>query len=32
MIEDSYDLVAAQPPRAQRLLLDWPGGRQQKEN
>ena len=25
MIEDSYDLVAAKLPRAQRLLLDWPG-------
>ncbi|MFG2890965.1 MmcQ/YjbR family DNA-binding protein [Streptomyces sp. NPDC048248] len=26
MIEDSYDLVVASLPRAQRLLLDWPGG------
>ncbi|WP_328690950.1 MmcQ/YjbR family DNA-binding protein [Streptomyces caniferus] len=25
MIEDSYDLVVASLPRAQRLLLDWPG-------
>jgi len=25
MVEDSYDLVAAQLPRAQRLLLNWPG-------
>ncbi|MFI6766318.1 MmcQ/YjbR family DNA-binding protein [Streptomyces sp. NPDC050355] len=28
MIEDSYDLVVASLPRAQRLLLDWPGERQ----
>ncbi|WP_433858859.1 MmcQ/YjbR family DNA-binding protein [Streptomyces kronopolitis] len=27
MIEDSYDLVVASLPRAQRLLLDWPGER-----
>ncbi|MEY9965205.1 putative DNA-binding protein (MmcQ/YjbR family) [Streptacidiphilus sp. MAP12-16] len=27
MIEDSYDLVAAKLPRAQQLLLDWPGDR-----
>ena len=32
MIEDSYDLVAAKLPRAQRLLLDWPGTRQRKES
>lgn len=25
MIEDSYDLVVAGLPRAQQLLLDWPG-------
>ena len=25
MIEDSYDLVAARLPRAERLALDWPG-------
>ncbi|MFG3119891.1 MmcQ/YjbR family DNA-binding protein [Streptomyces sp. NPDC048197] len=25
LIEDSYDLVVASLPRAQRLLLDWPG-------
>ncbi|UNO39347.1 MmcQ/YjbR family DNA-binding protein [Streptomyces sp. MST-110588] len=25
MIEDSYDLVVASLPRAQRLALDWPG-------
>ncbi|GAU67133.1 hypothetical protein SSP35_04_02150 [Streptomyces sp. NBRC 110611] len=28
MIEDSYDLVVASLPRAQRLLLDWPGEQQ----
>ncbi|QMU75406.1 MmcQ/YjbR family DNA-binding protein [Streptacidiphilus sp. PB12-B1b] len=27
MIEDSYDLVVSRLPRAQRLLLDWPGNR-----
>ncbi|GAA2669050.1 MmcQ/YjbR family DNA-binding protein [Streptomyces lunalinharesii] len=27
LIEDSYDLVVASLPRAQRLLLDWPGER-----
>jgi predicted DNA-binding protein (MmcQ/YjbR family) len=27
MIEDSYDLVVARLPRAERLLLDWPGNR-----
>jgi predicted DNA-binding protein (MmcQ/YjbR family) len=27
MIEDSYDLIVSRLPRAQRLLLDWPGGR-----
>ncbi|MGD3111605.1 MmcQ/YjbR family DNA-binding protein [Streptomyces sp. YGL11-2] len=27
MVEDSYDLVVASLPRAQRLLLDWPGER-----
>ncbi|GAA2143648.1 MmcQ/YjbR family DNA-binding protein [Kitasatospora kazusensis] len=25
MIEDSYDLIVAQLPRRQQLLLDWPG-------
>lgn len=25
MIEDSYDLIVAKLPRAQQLLLDWPG-------
>lgn len=25
MIEDSYDLVVSRLPRAQQLLLDWPG-------
>ena len=27
MIEDSYDLIVAKLPRAQQLLLDWPGVR-----
>ncbi|MGK4578931.1 MmcQ/YjbR family DNA-binding protein [Kitasatospora sp. HPMI-4] len=27
MIEDSYDLVVASLPRAERLRLDWPGER-----
>jgi predicted DNA-binding protein (MmcQ/YjbR family) len=27
MIEDSYDLVVAKLPRAEQLLLDWPGVR-----
>ncbi|MFE6689269.1 MmcQ/YjbR family DNA-binding protein [Streptomyces sp. NPDC057743] len=27
LIEDSYDLIVASLPRAQRLLLDWPGER-----
>lgn len=27
MVEDSYDLVAAKLPRAERLRLDWPGNR-----
>lgn len=27
MIEDSYDLILAQLPRAEQLLLDWPGAR-----
>ncbi|WP_280726082.1 MmcQ/YjbR family DNA-binding protein [Kitasatospora sp. MAA4] len=25
MIEDSYDLIVAQLPRRQQLVLDWPG-------
>ncbi|MFH8590330.1 MmcQ/YjbR family DNA-binding protein [Streptomyces rimosus] len=25
MIEDSYDLIVARLPRAQQLVLDWPG-------
>ena len=25
LVEDSYDLVVARLPRAQQLLLDWPG-------
>ncbi|KIZ15588.1 MmcQ/YjbR family DNA-binding protein [Streptomyces natalensis] len=29
MIEDSYDLIVASLPRAQQLLLDWPGVREQ---
>ncbi|WP_280671832.1 MULTISPECIES: MmcQ/YjbR family DNA-binding protein [unclassified Kitasatospora] len=27
MIEDSYDLIVAQLPRRQQLILDWPGAR-----
>jgi predicted DNA-binding protein (MmcQ/YjbR family) len=27
MIEDSYDLIVASLPRAERLKLDWPGER-----
>lgn len=27
MIEDSYDLIVSTLPRAQQLLLDWPGAR-----
>ena len=30
LVEDSYDLIAVQLPKAQRLLLDWPGNRVQK--
>jgi predicted DNA-binding protein (MmcQ/YjbR family) len=31
MIEDSYDLIVAKLPRAQQLLLDWPGARRAAE-
>jgi predicted DNA-binding protein (MmcQ/YjbR family) len=31
MIEDSYDLIVAKLPRAQQLLLDWPGTRRPVE-
>ncbi|SHN09342.1 MmcQ/YjbR family DNA-binding protein [Actinacidiphila paucisporea] len=31
MIEDSYDLIVAKLPRAQQLLLDWPGVRRPDE-
>ncbi|TKA04761.1 MmcQ/YjbR family DNA-binding protein [Actinacidiphila oryziradicis] len=32
MIEDSYDLVVARLPRAEQLLLDWPGSRRADEH
>jgi predicted DNA-binding protein (MmcQ/YjbR family) len=31
MIEDSYDLIVSKLPRAQQLLLDWPGARADKD-
>lgn len=31
MIEDSYDLVVAKLPRAEQLLLDWPGIRRAED-
>ncbi|WP_377266872.1 MmcQ/YjbR family DNA-binding protein [Peterkaempfera sp. SMS 1(5)a] len=31
MLEDSYDLIVAKLPRAQQLLLDWPGTRKADE-
>ncbi|WUH89418.1 MmcQ/YjbR family DNA-binding protein [Streptomyces sp. NBC_00433] len=31
MIEDSYDLIVAKLPRAQQLVLDWPGVRKPEE-
>lgn len=32
LIEDSYDLIVAKLPQAQRLLLDWPGNPRRDQN